>query len=74
MANRFYILAFLGMLGLAALAQAQTFTTLYSFARRLAALTALRRTRGCCRSQTGISLGRPTQAEVMMEAQYSEST
>ena len=31
MANRFYILTFLGMLGLAALAQAQTFTTLYSF-------------------------------------------
>jgi uncharacterized repeat protein (TIGR03803 family) len=30
-ANRFYILTFLGMLGLAALAQAQTFTTLYSF-------------------------------------------
>ena len=31
MANRFCILTFLGMLGLAALAQAQTFTTLYSF-------------------------------------------
>jgi uncharacterized repeat protein (TIGR03803 family) len=30
-ANRFYTLTFLGMLGLAALAQAQTFTTLYSF-------------------------------------------
>src|SRR5580698_8187921 len=30
-ANRFYTLTFLGMLGLAALAPAQTYTTLYSF-------------------------------------------